>query len=282
MNGVLLINKPTNITSHGVVKHIRQMTKLKVGHTGTLDPQATGVLIVMLGSATKLSPYLNLSTKKYVATCQLGQKTDTGDIWGEVIEERKAIDVTQPQLEEILNSFLGESYQKTPMVSAAKIKGKKLYEYHREGQVIDTPLRKIEVYDISLLSINDNSFTFEATVSSGTYIRTLCEDIATKLETIGTMSALNRVGIGDFTIDQCIDLKDLTYLNWQSHLISKKDALTGLPYVHVNDPQPIFFGKPMEFKSEHDEVVVLFKDEVLAIYQRDENSNVYKSKRGLW
>lgn len=282
MNGVLLINKPTNITSHGVVKHIRQLTKLKVGHTGTLDPQATGVLIIMLGSATKLAPYLNLATKKYVATCQLGQKSDTGDIWGEIIEERKPVDFIKDQLTEILISFLGESYQKTPMVSAAKVKGKKLYEYHREGKVIDTPMRKVEIFNISLLGMDENSFTFEATVSSGTYIRTLCEDIATKLGTIGTMSALNRIGIGDFTIDQCIDLKELSIQNWQEHLISKKDALIGLPYVHVNNPQPIYFGKPMEFKSEHDEVVVLFKDEVLAIYQRDENSNVYKSKRGLW
>lgn len=282
MDGILLIDKPPSLTSHGVVKHIRQLTKLKVGHSGTLDPGATGVLIIMLGNATKLSPFLNLETKTYVATCTLGQKTDTGDIWGEVIEEKDQCELNQKLLEEVLAGFLGKSKQQTPMVSAVKVKGKKLYEYHRQNEVIETPERDIEVFDIELLSMEEHQFTFKAVVSSGTYIRTLCEDIAQNLGTVGTMSALRRTRIGHYDISQCVELNDLTFMNWQESLISKKDALKEYPMIEVDSPLPIYHGKPMTLNSTSERVVMTYQNEVLAIYDRVGDSNEYKSKRGLW
>ena len=196
MDGIIVVNKPSGCTSHDIVSKIRKSLKLKkVGHTGTLDPLATGVLPILLGNATKLSKYLINHDKEYVATIKLGVKTETGDIEGSIIDEQKVPLFTEEQIIEALNSFVGKQKQMPPMYSAIKVNGKKLYEYARNGEKIEVTTRNIEIYNISFLQYIDNKIKFKVSCSKGTYIRSLCEDIAQKLNTVGTMENLERTQV---------------------------------------------------------------------------------------
>lgn len=196
MDGIIVVNKPSGCTSHDIVSKIRKSLKLKkVGHTGTLDPLATGVLPILLGNATKLSKYLINHDKEYIATIKLGVKTDTGDIEGSIIDEQKVPLFTEEQIIEALNSFVGKQKQMPPMYSAIKVNGKKLYEYARNGEKIEVATRDIEIYNISFLQYIDNKIKFKVSCSKGTYIRSLCEDIAQKLNTVGTMENLERTQV---------------------------------------------------------------------------------------
>lgn len=188
MDGIIIINKPQNCTSHDVVYKVKKIFNQKVGHTGTLDPMATGVLPLLVGKGTLCSKYLINHDKTYEVELELGKKTDTGDIEGNVVEE-KEVDVNILNLENVkkaLKTFLGKQEQMPPMYSAIKVNGKKLYEYARKGQKVEIEPRKIEILNINLLNIDKNSKTIYFTVhcSKGTYIRSLCEDIANRLGTI--------------------------------------------------------------------------------------------------
>ena len=212
MNGIIIINKPIGFTSQDVVsKTKRILNEKKTGHTGTLDPMATGVLPVLLGEATKVSKYLMEHDKKYIATIQLGEKRDTGDSEGKIIEKIEAKIEDEKEIIEVLNSFLGKSMQIPPIYSAIKINGKKLYEYAREGIDIEIPPREIEIFDICLNEFNKENQTIKFSVkcSKGTYIRTLCEDISKKLRTVGYMKALERVQVEDFYIEDAITFEEL-------------------------------------------------------------------------
>lgn len=196
MNGILVIDKPAGYTSHDIVSKIRKELNIKkVGHTGTLDPLATGVLPILLGNGTKLSKYLINHDKEYIATIKLGEKTDTGDIEGEIIEQKEVKKNSENELIKILETCKGKQEQIPPMYSAIKINGKKLYEYARNGEKVEVPPRKIEIYDIKLLEYNEINLKFKVSCSKGTYIRSLCEEIAEKLGTVGTMSALQRTKV---------------------------------------------------------------------------------------
>lgn len=196
MNGILVVNKPAGYTSHDIVSKIRKELNIKkVGHTGTLDPLATGVLPILLGNGTKLSKYLMNHDKEYIATIKLGEKTDTGDIEGKVIEQKEVEVFSKEQVIQALESFIGKQKQIPPMYSAIKINGKKLYEYARNGETVEVQAREIEIYSIELLHYHKNEIKFRVACSKGTYIRSLCEDIATKLDTVGTMSALQRTQV---------------------------------------------------------------------------------------
>ena len=183
MDGVLIINKPKGFTSHDVVNVLRKaLNTKKIGHTGTLDPNATGVLPILVGTATKISKYLIEHDKTYVATIKLGEKTDTGDIEGNIIEQDLNFQsVSCEQIGDVLKTFVGKQKQIPPVYSAIKVNGKKAYEYARQGQAIELEARDIEIYDIKLIKLEDKEITFEVSCSKGTYIRTLCEDIAEKL-----------------------------------------------------------------------------------------------------
>lgn len=183
VDGVLIINKPKGFTSHDVVNILRKtLNTKKIGHTGTLDPNATGVLPILIGTATKISKYLIEHDKTYIATIKLGEKTDTGDAEGKVIEkDLKLQDISYEQITEILKTFIGKQKQIPPAFSAIKINGKKAYEYARKGQAVELEPRNIEIYDVNLKKIENKEITFEVFCSKGTYIRTLCEDIAKKL-----------------------------------------------------------------------------------------------------
>lgn len=184
INGVIIVNKPKNFTSQDVVSKVKKiLNEKKAGHTGTLDPMATGVLPILVGNATKLSKYLIEHNKTYVAKIKLGQKTNTGDVEGTVIEEKPVTDISLDKVEKVLNSFIGKQKQIPPIYSAIKINGKKLYEYARNGENVEIPEREIEIYSIKLLQLNEE-IEFEVSCSKGTYIRTLCEDIAKALGTV--------------------------------------------------------------------------------------------------
>lgn len=188
MNGIVLINKEKNFTSHDVVSIVKKITKSKVGHTGTLDPNATGVLPLLLGDATKISKYLINHDKEYEVVLELGKKTSTGDIEGEIVEEKEvsAKIFNTKYAKEILEEFLGKQDQIPPMYSAIKVNGKKLYDYARKGQKVELEPRKIEIYNIKLLKLDSElkQIEFRVECSKGTYIRSLCEDIAVKFSTV--------------------------------------------------------------------------------------------------
>ena len=186
MNGILLINKPKNCTSHDVVYKVRKIVKEKVGHTGTLDPLAEGVLPLLIGKATLCSKYLIEHDKEYEVVLKLGISTETMDGEGKILEEREIGEdvLDKKHVEEILESFVGKQKQIPPMYSAIKVKGKKLYEYARKGEKVEIPKREIEIYSIKLIGINreKKEIEFKVSCSKGTYIRSLCIDIAKKWE----------------------------------------------------------------------------------------------------
>ncbi|MBR6034129.1 MAG: tRNA pseudouridine(55) synthase TruB [Clostridia bacterium] len=212
MDGVIVINKPKNITSNGVVQKVRKALNIKqVGHCGTLDPLATGVLPILVGQGTKISKYLVEHDKTYIATIQLGVKTSTADSEGDIIENRDVPVLDEKQICNTLLKFKGESMQTPPMYSAIKKDGKKLYEYARLGQSIEIEPREIFIYEIKLLKWEKelNQIVFEVTCSKGTYIRSLCEDIAQKNGTIGFMKELIRTRVDEFIIDDSVTLEKL-------------------------------------------------------------------------
>lgn len=213
MDGILIINKPKGRTSHDIVAKVKKMVGSKVGHTGTLDPNATGVLPLLIGKGTLCSQYLMEHDKIYEVVLKLGIKTDTADAEGNVIEEKEtqSINLEEQNVTQILKSFLGKQEQIPPMYSAIKVNGKKLYEYARKGQEVEINSRQIEIYKCELKEINieEKEIYFEVHCSKGTYIRSLCEDIAQKLGTIGYMKELNRLRVGKFDIKQAITVEEL-------------------------------------------------------------------------
>ena len=224
MDGILIVNKPKNCTSHDVVYKVKKITNQKVGHTGTLDPMATGVLPLLIGKGTLCSKYLIEHDKIYKATIQLGKKTTTADQEGEVIEEQEiANNALEPQyVTKRLKEFLGKQIQTPPMYSAIKVNGKKLYEYARKGQNVEVPKREIEIYEIELLNIDKQNKKIEYKVhcSKGTYIRSLCEDIAQKLGTIGYMAELERLKVGKFILKNAVSIDDLKKENIEKNIIT--------------------------------------------------------------
>ena len=213
MDGILIVNKTKGCTSHDIVYQVKKIVNEKVGHTGTLDPMATGVLPLLIGKGTLCSKYLINHDKVYKVQLTLGVKTDTADSEGSIIEEKKVPQEAfqKKRIEEVLETFLGKQEQIPPMYSAIKVKGKKLYEYARKGQVVEVQPRLIEIYKIKLLKINrkEKQIEFQVACSKGTYIRSLCEDIAERMGTVGYMSELNRVQVGDFSIEQAISIEQL-------------------------------------------------------------------------
>ena len=213
VDGIIIVNKEQGYTSNDVVQIIKKTFNEKVGHTGTLDPMATGVLPILIGKGTLLSKYLINHDKIYVATLKLGIKTDTGDVTGDIIKESK-VDTSILNKKNVLNvleKIKGKQKQVPPMYSAIKVNGKKLYEYARKGLTIDIQPRMINIYNTELLNIDieNKEIKFRVECSKGTYIRTLCEKIAENLGTIGTMSSLNREKVGEFEISQAIKIDQI-------------------------------------------------------------------------
>ena len=268
MNGIIIIDKEKGITSRDVVNIAsKKLNTKKIGHTGTLDPIATGVLVLCIGKATKISELITSYDKTYLATIKLGIETNTLDITGETIKEREAPLLTEKKISEVLDSFLGVTEQEVPSYSAVKIKGKKLYEYARNNIEIELPKRKIEVYNIKLIEYKNNLITFQVKVSKGTYIRSLIKDICLKLKTIGTMSDLRRLTQGDFLIEQAIKIEEL---DDKTKLISINEALKEIQFEEVfgEKEAAIKNGKIMEKDFSGDLIKYLNQSgEVIAIYK---------------
>ena len=267
MNGILVVNKPDNYTSRDVVNKIGGILKTKkIGHTGTLDPIATGVLVVCIGNTTKLCELLTSEYKEYIATIKLGIKTDTLDTTGTIIET-KDYNVSENQIKEVLNTFLGTSIQTTPIYSAVKVNGKKLYEYAREGIQVELPKREINITNIELLSYKDDEIIFKTTVSKGTYIRALIDDICTKLNTVGTMSNLQRTKQGSFSIEDSYTIEDIQSGNYK--LLSIEEALTNLEQITINEElyNQVKNGSIIDKTFKNDIACLNYKGNIVAIYQ---------------
>lgn len=262
MDGILIINKPKQNTSHDVVAKVKKICGEKVGHTGTLDPMATGVLPLLLGQGTKLSKYLINHDKTYIATIQLGKKTDTLDSEGSILEER-IVDgklLNKENVQRVLECQIGKQIQTPPIYSAIKVNGKKLYEYARKGVEVEIPKREIEIYNIELLDINEKDKTIEFKVhcSKGTYIRTLCENIAEKLGTIGYMKELNRVQVGQFNLNQAFTVEELEknkenekFLN--QHLITVQNFFEKYPIIELKEEKLKLFLNGVQLTNNNDD-----------------------------
>lgn len=238
MDGVLIINKPKGYTSHDIVNIIRKELHIKkVGHTGTLDPNATGVLPILIGNATKISKYLIEHDKTYIAEIKLGEKTTTGDSEGEIIETRNVEKIQLEKIQEVLTQFLGKQKQTPPKFSAIKINGKKAYEYARTGQDIKLEQREIEIFSINLLSYENNNIKFKVKCSKGTYIRTLCEDIAETLGTVGYMNSLERIQVDNFHIEKSVTIEQIrnNSILIEKNIISIEEIFRKCEKIELND-----------------------------------------------
>ena len=221
INGILNVYKEAGFTSHDVVAKLRGICRQKkIGHTGTLDPEAVGVLPVCLGSGTKLCDMLTDKSKEYEAVLLLGQVTDTQDVTGTVLEEHE-VTADEEQVVEAIRSFVGAYEQIPPMYSALKVNGKRLYELARAGKEVERKGRPVEIHNIEILSVSLPEITFRVACSKGTYIRTLCHDIGQKLGCGGTMKSLKRTRVGIFTIDGALKLSQLEELAAQGRLEEK-------------------------------------------------------------
>jgi tRNA pseudouridine55 synthase len=218
LKGIVILDKPSGMTSHDVVARVRRIFKMKrVGHSGTLDPLATGVLVILLGKSTKLFEKFEAFDKAYKATMIFGQKTTTADIQGKIIQESPFEHLTKEQIKNSLKVFVGNIEQIPPMVSAVKINGKRLYELARKGIEVKREPRKIRIDKLELMDFDMPKVKFYLECSKGTYVRKLAEDIAEKLGTVACISQIQRTKVGPFTIDQAVDLQDLNekhILNW--------------------------------------------------------------------
>jgi len=271
MDGIIVINKPKGCTSHDIVYKVKKIFDEKVGHTGTLDPMATGVLPLLIGKGTLCSKYLINHDKTYKVKLQLGKKTDTADSEGKVIEEKdidkKALE--KNNVENILKTFFGKQEQVPPIYSAIKVNGKKLYEYARKGQDVEIKPRQIEIYDINLSNIDENKeqIEFKVSCSKGTYIRSLCEDIARKLNTVGYMIELERIQVGDFEIGDSITVQELldhkddkSFI--QKYLISIEELFRNNQKIEIRDEKMRLFLNGVKLTTNN-------KDGVYRVY----NSN---------
>ena len=279
MQGILLVDKEAGMTSRKVDNLLQKrfLTK-KVGHLGTLDPFATGLLIVAVGKATKCLPFLDSSSKTYEAELLLGSKTSTGDLEGEEILRKDPRIHEKQEIEETLSSFLGESTQIPPMSSAIKVDGVALYKLAHKGQEIERKPRKIVISSIRLLSQEGPRIRFEAEVSSGTYLRTLGEDIAERLGEVGHLVSLRRTKIGSVDVRKAKRIAE----------VSEGDLLNPLPFITLpkieateKQSEAIKNGKAMILDSHESEVCLFFQEEALAVYAKGEDG-LYRSKRGLF
>ena len=279
LSGGLLINKEIGLTSRQEVNNIsHKLGERKAGHIGTLDPFADGLLVVLLGAATKISPFLEVMDKTYLATLKLGVKTNTGDLTGEVIENKEIPELTKDKISGIFHGFLGKSSQIPPIFSAIKVNGKELYKYARKGIEIERKPREITIYKLDLVSFEKDEITFLAKVSKGTYIRTLGEDIAEKLGTVGHLTKLTRTEVGFYSLKDAKRSSEVT----SSDLLPIEKMLAHLKSFEVEGELAKKALNGMHFRLPINDENILLKDKdgIIALYKREPNG-VYSCVRGL-
>lgn len=266
MDGIILINKEKGLTSRDVVNKISKKLQIKkVGHAGTLDPIATGLLVIGVGKGTKILDLLTLDKKEYIATVSIGFKTDTYDITGNITEENYNYHLDKDKLKNVLDSFKGSYNQEVPKFSAVKIDGKKLYEYARKQIDIELPKRLVTIYKIELLTYNDSEFTFKVLVSKGTYIRSLIHDISLKLNIPMTMKELIRTKSGKFLLENSNLIDD----NYNYIPI---DRALDFKIIELEDEillKKVRNGNKINLPYNDIFITLKFKDDVLAIYKKE-------------
>lgn len=273
LDGVLLIKKPMGMTSHDVIDRLRRIYhQKKFGHTGTLDIQAEGVLVVLCGKACKILQFLSDTDKEYIAQIQLGYSTTTDDIYGDIIETKEVN--TEYDFNEVLQTFQGELHQLVPMTSNKKVNGKKLMEYQREGLEVPEVYQDVVVYDIEALDAE----TFRVHCSSGTYVRSICRDFALKTNNLGCMKSLVRTKVGRFSLEECQTLEELEHQ--EPRLLSTRLLLDHYPMIEYEQIQEVIQGKPISLDTDEPEVCITYHEEPMAIYHKVKDR--YQCKRGLW
>ena len=280
MAEVLYVNKPSGISSFDVCFKLRKVLHTKkIGHTGTLDPNATGVMIVLFDKSTKANQFLVTDRKEYETRVLLGKETDTLDIDGKVLGEYKYEVPDENTLKKALNAFKGRSVQEVPITSAVSVDGKRLYQYQKEGKEVELPKREIEVFSVELLNIYEDGFSFLSRVSSGTYIRALVRDILSSLNLHGTVLSLKRTAVDDVRIEDCDELNDILEGNY--HLHDLYDLLSKRYEVFEDfDEKDVLNGKKLLIESDQSRLLMAKNHEALAIYEKD--GDLYRSLRGLW
>lgn len=266
INGLIVVNKPEGYTSRDVVNKLNHIfgTK-KIGHTGTLDPIATGVLVCCIGSYTKLVNHLTSYDKEYIAEIKLGIKTDTGDITGNVIEEDYSYDVNSDMILKVFKEFPKTYNQVVPKYSAVKINGKKLYEYARENIDIELPKREVNIYSLELLEFNNGIIKFKTKVSKGTYIRSLIEDLCIKLNVLGTMNSLIRTKQGNFDINMAVDLFDI---DEHTHLLKTEEFLDVNTYtLNKKLYDLVINGNMLKISISNGYYNLVYNNELIALYE---------------
>jgi tRNA pseudouridine55 synthase len=282
MDVVILLNKPMDMTSFSAVRNCRNIYhEKKAGHTGTLDPNASGLMIVLLGKYTKLVPYCISNHKQYHAQFQMGISTDTEDIWGTVTEQNQPGSHTEEELNEACQKFTGRIQQIPPMYSAIKKDGKKLYEYARKGETIEREPRNVEISSLEVHQIGKNLYTMDAVVSSGTYIRTLITDYCRSLSEIGVMTSLVRTGIEGLSLGNACTIEEM-----EAGKDPSIDPLSVIDpawkIVECRMPEMVMQGKHVYLNDETSDKVIFVKDHaLLAAYEKQEDG-MYHCKRGLF
>jgi tRNA pseudouridine55 synthase len=245
LEGLLLVDKPAGPTSHDVIRKLRRVTGIRrIGHAGTLDPLATGLLLVCVGRATRLLEYLLDQPKRYEAAVHLGQSTDTFDAQGVVVAE-KAVDITDLDIEEALQQFRGPIVQYAPAYSAVKRDGVPLYKLARQGIEVERPSREVTIYKLAICSWQKPVVYLDVTCSSGTYIRSLADDLGNALGCGGHIGALRRTSVGSFSVEETVPLAEWNSDNWQAHLLPPDTAVRHLPKVEfaAEDAQKLLLGQ---------------------------------------
>lgn len=282
-DGFLLIDKENTWSSRDICNKIQGLFhQKKVGHIGTLDPFATGLLIVSLGKATKAGQFLEASDKTYYARLKLGEAKDGGDLTGETIETKEVPNLTEEKIKEVLSSFVGEIDQTPPLKSAVHYKGMRLYEYAYNNQVVTPPSRIVTINSIEFISYIDNIITFRCNVGKGTYIRVLGEDIAKRLGTLGHLIELRREKVSSLDVTSAYKMSEID----ATKLISISDALVNIQHIRVSEilENKAKNGLSIYIKEEgtNDIILLVNKDnEAIAVYERKED-NLYKPVRGLF
>ena len=265
MDGILLIDKEKGITSRDVVNKLsKELNIKKIGHAGTLDPIATGLMVIGIGKGTKILDLLTSDKKEYIATVKIGIQTDTLDITGNIVKESNNYKLSINELEKVLNSFKKKYMQTVPKYSAIKINGKKLYEYARNNIDIELPKKEVTIYEIELLDYKNDEFVFKTLVSKGTYIRSLIDDIGNNLKIPMTMKDLRRIKSGKFRIEDI-----------NNEIISIKDALD-YKLISIDDSillKKVLNGNEIELENEESEYLTMVNKEgkELAIYKKEKN-----------
>lgn len=244
--GALVLDKPAGPTSHDMVYRVRRLTGLKTGHTGTLDPAATGVLPLLLGQAVRLSRYLIGSDKEYRAVVRLGLTTASDDLEGEVLAERPVPHLTASEIEDVLGYFRGVIEQVPPMYSAIKVRGERLYRAARRGETVERPTRRVEIYGLELENFTPDRWTLRIHCGSGTYIRSLARDLGARLDCGAILESLRRTRAGQFSLDDAVTLDQLES-TWKDHLMPIEELLPELPVIELdeNSSRRVFHGNPV-------------------------------------